>query len=1013
MASESDFQDLAADADAALVDSDQGGTASAVVAPGAGFEAESAFEALRRADRLLARGEAALALQDYHRATARAEAGGGDRTGVAWRAARGAARAQLALGGLEAALSLWRRAAEMRPFATSELVEIAALALDHGHVETARALLAAGGAEALRVDAVVGCAALRLAAADGDAETAAALLALPEEGFGPAAAVPAAAHLADLGLDALAERVLGARLRGAPSAVVAAAAVAARSRALSALGREVEARATLTEGPSDDVEAAADLGPRRWASERARVIAVERAFRADGAEAARRFLALRWESAPRALAAARAEASDRARPVDLGAAGAVRAALVARAADAGRLARGAVTGLRWSTLLQARRDAASAILEAAVGPTGRRLAGAPPSVAGLLKRAPADWTLSEACFADAAALAGWISERIATGRPTAWVRLDEAAAAFGPTSVGLAHAARGDRLAVWRRWTGATGAPEADAARAAAGWLAEAEAAVGEGVAAADALGAPSALDLTLAAEALGDGALRRAFAAMRLAETRFAGDREAPPPALTAASGALDLNRWDLWATALAPAGSVDVIGAVDLAPALWERFGLSVATHYALPSSAAAAAALGTAVAGAGPGDRLPEAVAETLAALDGGRAAGRVHLISAGPFSGRVAARVKALGGIALDIGELAAAWAGWVSSDAAAEGLSFDAGAIAIEGGPLADRFGAGPFGAGGACRSDRSGRRNLSSARAAFSTPDRVGAAGASCASRAPTDPAGGEGLGGGSFWRWFSRSRAAVAARPSEATSSAVESSAPRRSPLGLIGAPDEGADLAAAALRASGVELGTATPGADGAAGWRWAVADARGPDGAETPALAFDAVVAVTRDPRAALPALLLSNADPAAFAFRRFHIARALGAERGVDVGRRRDPLERAALTLLYWSEIVDRCAPVATVRLERLGPDLRARAAEVAVAAPEIAERLAQLADMSTAAVATGPIEALIDGAEAGLAARLAASAASPERIRALPGAVLAGLEAYCRRHGYACESLYGG
>ncbi|MEO1331128.1 MAG: hypothetical protein AAFW46_15880, partial [Pseudomonadota bacterium] len=607
-----------------------------------------------------------------------------------------------------------------------------------------------------------------------------------------------------------------------------------------------------------------------------------------------------------------------------------RIAFGARAADARRLLRAGLGGTGWSEFERARAATArqfDAQLSALETPDRRAPARLVQPFA-LMREARAsaqDLGLSNPCYADAGALAAWIAERIARRRPTAWIRLDALARAFAPPAIAYAALSRIDRAAAWRRWRGATLTAPIDT-----GWIEAAAASVAEGIGAADALGAPNAPEAAMLARRPGDAGWRGAAAA---AEAIAAlGPEALSRRALTSDGADLDLERWDLWAHALAPARAVVLVGPVDLSAALARRFGIEVAAHMPFPASAAQRRALGLSAAEI----EAPEALAAVEARLDaiGPRLAETPVLIAAGPFAGRIAARAKALGGIALDVGDAASVWAGWAPSDRGDGGFRADPAAAPIEGAPFSDRFEPKRIG-GASCRRERGGARNLAGR---------------------------------------FDRLLGDPGAIPETAA------------PLALLSASEAPLRPAIRALQRGGIDLGRENLGREslgphGVASWRRAARDLSDLDGQAAPEFfTFDHVAAAVADPRTALPDILLSNCDARVFAYRRFHIAR----ETGVDVGQRRDPLQRAALCLTLWMEMIDRRGPVATIRAEEAIADAAASADAFEAIVDGFDARLAE----ATRAGAI-PLEAAADALGDALDRSVAAGASEEADERAGP------------------------
>jgi hypothetical protein len=68
--------------------------------------------------------------------------------------------------------------------------------------------------------------------------------------------------------------------------------------------------------------------------------------------------------------------------------------------------------------------------------------------------------------------------------------------------------------------------------------------------------------------------------------------------------------------------------------------------------------------------------------------------------------------------------------------------------------------------------------------------------------------------------------------------------------------------------------------------------------------------------RDPRDAIPSIMLENGRAKSFNFRRLHILRA----RGVDIADYRTALDRAVASLVHWYDLVMALSPEAVIRVE---------------------------------------------------------------------------------------------
>jgi hypothetical protein len=119
------------------------------------------------------------------------------------------------------------------------------------------------------------------------------------------------------------------------------------------------------------------------------------------------------------------------------------------------------------------------------------------------------------------------------------------------------------------------------------------------------------------------------------------------------------------------------------------------------------------------------------------------------------------------------------------------------------------------------------------------------------------------------------------------------------------------------------GLRIGHERPQRDGVCSWAYAVSDLT-PVFRE-PRLArdlFGLTLSHVRDPCAAIPSIMLENTNAQSLGFRRFHIFRALG----IDIMKRRDPVERAAESYLCWMRLVERRNPRFVLRIEHIFDDL---------------------------------------------------------------------------------------
>ena len=195
-----------------------------------------------------------------------------------------------------------------------------------------------------------------------------------------------------------------------------------------------------------------------------------------------------------------------------------------------------------------------------------------------------------------------------------------------------------------------------------------------------------------------------------------------------------------------------------------------------------------------------------------------------------------------------------------------------------------------------------------------------------------------------------------------------------------VLGPPGGAPEAAAAALTACGPEVGAGADGRDGVAAWWLAVEDdwpaAAGTALANRRTLRWRHLVQVVQAPEAAIAAILRADrAEPQARAFRRRHVLDRLG----VDLATIGEETERAAVTLMSWTEIV-----------AQLGPDAVLRVEDGVAGARDCLAR--------AGFVTSGPVVRSV-------AADAAGGGAGRADLRALSARVRAGLRDYCLRYGY--------
>jgi hypothetical protein len=192
--------------------------------------------------------------------------------------------------------------------------------------------------------------------------------------------------------------------------------------------------------------------------------------------------------------------------------------------------------------------------------------------------------------------------------------------------------------------------------------------------------------------------------------------------------------------------------------------------------------------------------------------------------------------------------------------------------------------------------------------------------------------------------------------------------------PLLVLGVPGGGLEAVAARLRGWGLDVGMEADGRDGICSWALAaegeVPWAAGKGARDRRVLRWGHLVQVVEEPRAAMVGIIAAErAAPEAAAWRRDAVLR----HAGVDLGAIGDAVERAAMTLIHWTRLI-----------EALEPDARVRAGDEAALAPVMR--------------AWGLVEAPDDVAPSAVAE----AGGDPG---ALSHAARAGLRDYCAQHGF--------
>ncbi|HVT35380.1 MAG TPA: hypothetical protein VHE37_07350 [Nevskiaceae bacterium] len=319
------------------------------------------------------------------------------------------------------------------------------------------------------------------------------------------------------------------------------------------------------------------------------------------------------------------------------------------------------------------------------------------------------------------------------------------------------------------------------------------------------------------------------------------------------------------------------------------------------------------------------------------------GEVFLVGAGMLGKLLCARIRDLGGIAMDVGSIMDHWAGFATrAESAHQYTRFDPAASLLAGQPFAAMLPGCDESPAPRCASDDTRRRNIAAELESLDCP-------------LPT---------------------------------------ASHHFRVVAVGHPRCGSAYLTEVLRRLGLHIGHEHCGDDGICSWPWTVDDARPPYGTPPPAAAaarVDCLLAYVRDPAQAIPSIMLENTDDASFSFRRFHILRTSG----MDIASYRTAMDRAVASYLGWMRIVDMRKPLAVIRIEHATEDLRAIAA--ALPPPPSADGSAAWADLADV---PRTINSSKEKFAAGKPQLSAAQIASLDRDLARE------LDEFCARHHYA-------
>lgn len=330
------------------------------------------------------------------------------------------------------------------------------------------------------------------------------------------------------------------------------------------------------------------------------------------------------------------------------------------------------------------------------------------------------------------------------------------------------------------------------------------------------------------------------------------------------------DFHKWNIWPELLGSASSVSYISCHDLRLYLRETFGLKVDHAVVIPGEKQYSALFSDGGAEVLRSDTLldrHQTVCDEIQPAPGG-----VYLVAAG-FLGKIYCDlVRERGGVAIDIGSLADYWMGFSTRRYRLEQLTRAAlPNLLIKNHPL----------------------RGVEHKERILGVPAVV-------------------------------RSSGDCRYNIGDAIDEAFVRNAMREKRLlRVIGHPRCASAYMATIFMEQGVEIGHEKLLADGISSWMCAADDLRVPFGdAASYEIDFAHTVSHVRDPRDALPSILLENGIPMSFNFRRLHLLRAFD----VDLARFGTAIERAVASLVYWYEMIERRQPARFFRVETAGDEI---------------------------------------------------------------------------------------
>ena len=323
----------------------------------------------------------------------------------------------------------------------------------------------------------------------------------------------------------------------------------------------------------------------------------------------------------------------------------------------------------------------------------------------------------------------------------------------------------------------------------------------------------------------------------------------------LTSAHANTDLQKWNLWRLVFNATDRVGFISCHDIEGVLRENFSLETSQKIIVPGEYKFQEMFGD-----GRGLSLIDRHDDVMESIRVDP--GEVWLISAGFLGKLYAARVRQLGGIALDIGALSDYWVGHVTRDYNSDESVHNLPLSLVRGHGLAWNNRSVPL--------VDHGKRLRSSLY--FDAFDSV-----------PSNPSP----------EPFEKKR------------------------FKIIGHPRCASGYIATVFGKFGYSVGHERLLDNGICSWMLAVDDEHIPWGDNpSPEQGFQYTLGYVRDPIDAIPSIMLENNVPASFMFRRLHILRSFD----IDIASWPSALERACASLIYWDELVSESVDGEVIRIE---------------------------------------------------------------------------------------------